>query len=176
MSRKKSNIRNILHKKIDNHSNIEKSTMYFKKYCERNLEIKFTISCLNLVVLKKKKKKKTENWRRSINSFKKKVKEKKVMSHESFIMVQNFFAFVWHWLTLQTDEWNLETKHSKDDAKFALFIKRKILHRFAMFSRCLDQTTMYVVSPLIWSLSYKDRRFKLYHSIANNKNDFVFYK
>lgn len=57
MSRKKSNIRNILHKKIDNHSNIEKSTMYFKKYCERNLEIKFTISCLNLVVLKKKKKK-----------------------------------------------------------------------------------------------------------------------
>lgn len=31
--------------------------MYFKKYCERNLEIKFTISCLNLVVLKKKKKK-----------------------------------------------------------------------------------------------------------------------
>lgn len=55
MSRKKSNIRNILHKKIDNHSNIEKSTMYFKKYCERNLEIYHKLFKFGCIKKKKKK-------------------------------------------------------------------------------------------------------------------------
>ena len=153
--------------------------MYFKKYCERNLEIKFTIILFKFGCIKKKRKKKTENWRRSINSLKKKKKEKekKVTSHGSFIMVQKLF--VWHWLTLQTaDEWNLETKHSKDDAKF--FFRYLLNAKPYIDSPCFHDVwtkrRMYV-SPLIRSLSFKHHRFKLYiHSIANNKNDFVFYK
>lgn len=59
--------------------------MYFKKYCERNLEIKFNIILFKFGCIKKKKKKKDGKLKEKYKLFKKK-KRKRKESYVSWIV------------------------------------------------------------------------------------------